>query len=120
MDEAMNDVAFVATGLYGKRLLPQSGTPLRIVVPWKYGYKGPKSIVQMTFVDKQPQTFWNEAIAREYKFYSNVDPQVPHPRWSQAKELYLGESEKSNPTQWYNGYGEQVAHLYADMPRSLY
>jgi methionine sulfoxide reductase catalytic subunit len=120
LDEAMNDLAFVTTGLFGKRLLPQSGTPLRIVVPWKYGYKGPKSIVRMSFVDKQPETFWMEAVASEYKFYSNVDPKVPHPRWSQAKELYLGGNTKSNPTQWYNGYGEQVAHLYADMPRTLY
>ncbi len=120
IDEAMNELTFVTTGLYGKRLLPQSGTPLRIVVPWKYGYKGPKSVVSMTLVDKEPSTFWNDANAREYRFFSNVDPKVPHPRWSQAMERYLGESQKNRPTQWYNGYGEQVAHLYDGMPRTLY
>lgn len=120
MDEAMNELTLVTTGLYGKRLLPQSGTPLRIVVPWKYGYKGPKSVVKMEFVAEQPRTFWNTANSDEYKFYSNVDPEVPHPRWSQAKERYLGEAVKSHDTQWYNGYGEQVAHLYADRERVLY
>lgn len=120
LDEAMNDLAFIATGHYGKRLAPQSGTPLRLVLPWKYGYKGPKSIVEMMFTDKEPKTFWNDANPSEYKFYSNVDPQVPHPRWSQAKERWLGEGEKAHATEWYNGYGEQVAELYADMPRNLY
>ncbi|MCH7959483.1 MAG: protein-methionine-sulfoxide reductase catalytic subunit MsrP [Candidatus Hydrogenedentes bacterium] len=120
IDEAMNDLAFVVIGLYGKHLLPQSGTPLRIVLPWKYGYKGPKSVVNIKLTAEQPTTFWNLANAREYKFYSNVDPEVPHPRWSQAKERFIGEAIKSRPTQWYNGYAEQVAHLYADMPRTLY
>ena len=79
MDEAMNELAFVTTGAFGKRLLPQSGTPLRIVTPWKYGYKGPKSVVRMTFVDKQPPTFWSDRAPSEYPFYSNVDPLLPHP-----------------------------------------
>lgn len=120
IDEAMNEMAFIATGLYGKRLLPQSGTPLRIVLPWKFGYKGPKSIVSMTFTDTQPETFWHEAIPGEYKFYSNVDPQVPHPRWSQAMETHLGDSTKKHPTQWYNGYEKEVGYLYADRKRDLY
>ena len=120
IDEALNEMAFVATGLYGKRLAPQSGTPLRIVLPWKYGYKGPKSVVKMTFVEKQPATMWNTAIPAEYKFYSNVDPEVPHPRWSQASEKLLADVVERVPTQWYNGYGEQVASLYANMPRELY
>ena len=125
IDEAMNELGFVATGAYGKRLLPQSGTPLRIVTPWKYGYKGPKSVVRMTFVDEQPSTFWSAAIPNEYPFYSNVDPQSPHPRWSQAEEKFI--TDKANvadveivPTQWYNGYEEQVGHLYKNMPRKLY
>lgn len=120
LDEAMNEMAFAVTGMYGKRLPPQSGTPLRVITPWKYGYKGPKSIVQMTFTDKQPHTFWNDAVPAEYKFYSNIDPKVPHPRWSQAQEQFLGESNKVAPTQWYNGYGEQVAHMYDGIPRTLY
>lgn len=120
LDEAMNDLTMITTGYYGKRLLPQSGTPLRIITPWKYGYKGPKSIVQMTFTDKEPSTYWNTAIKSEYKFYSNVDPEVPHPRWSQAMEQYLGRTSKDKPTQLYNGYEEQVAQMYADRERTLY
>lgn len=124
LDEAMNELTFVATGAYGKRLLPQSGTPLRVVIPWKYGYKGPKSVVKMTLVKEQPPTFWETAVPAEYPFYSNVDPLVPHPRWSQAEEKLI--VDKANaadvtviPTKRFNGYGEQVAHLYADMPRTL-
>lgn len=124
IDEAMNEMGFVATGAYGRRLRPQSGTPLRIVLPWKYGYKGPKSVVSMTFTDTQPSTFWAAAIPDEYPFYSNVDPQSPHPRWSQATEKFI--TDKANvgdvevvPTQWYNGYEEQVGHMYKDMPRKL-
>ncbi|GJM27218.1 MAG: protein-methionine-sulfoxide reductase catalytic subunit MsrP [Phycisphaerae bacterium] len=125
MDEAMNEMGFVATGAYGKRLLPQSGTPLRIITPWKYGYKGPKSVVRMTFVDEQPRTFWSDAVkSGEYPFYSNVDPEVPHPRWSQAEEKFI--SDKANvadveilPTLRFNGYEEQVGHLYKDLPREL-
>lgn len=120
LDEAMNDLTLAVMGMYGKRLPPQSGTPLRIIVPWKFGYKGPKSVVRMTFTDRQPATFWNQSVPSEYKFFSNVDPQVPHPRWSQALERYLGENKKDKPTQWYNGYGEQVAHMYEGIPRTLY
>lgn len=124
LDEAMNELTFVATGAWGKRLLPQSGTPLRIVIPWKYGYKGPKSVVQMTFVKDQPSTFWETAVPAEYPFYSNVDPLVPHPRWSQAEEkLIVDKANEADvtviPTKRFNGYGEQVAALYSDMPRRL-
>ena len=125
MDEAMNEMTFVATGAYGRRLRPQSGTPLRVVVPWKYGYKGPKSVVRLTLVDEQPSTFWSAVLPKEYPFYSNVDPLSPHPRWSQATEKFI--TDKANiadveivPTQWYNGYEEQVGHLYEGMPRVLY
>ena len=120
LDEARNELALAVVGLYGERLLPQSGTPVRIITPWKYGYKGPKSIVKMTFVEHEPSTFWNDAIPKEYKFYSNVDPEVPHPRWSQASEKLLGDVVKRVPTQWYNGYGEYVADMYADRKRELY
>ena len=120
LDEAMNELAFVVTGLYGRRLEPQSGAPLRIITPWKYGFKGPKSVVKLTLVDTQPRTLWNEAAPTDYKFYSNVDPQVRHPRWSQATEKLLADEIKEVPTQWYNGYQEQVAALYKDMPRTLY
>jgi sulfoxide reductase catalytic subunit YedY len=120
LDEAMNELTLAVTGLYGKRLVPQSGTPLRIIIPWKYGFKGPKSVVKMTLVADQPPTLWNTAQPSEYKFYSNVDPRVPHPRWSQAMEKLLGDEVVEVPTQWYNGYGDYVAHLYETMPRELY
>lgn len=110
MSEAMNELAFVATGLYGQRLLPQSGTALRIVLPWKYGFKGPKSVVRITLMHKQPPTFWTDA-SNEYTFEANVNPRVPHPRWSQASERDIGTGERI-PTLPYNGYGEQVARLY--------
>jgi sulfoxide reductase catalytic subunit YedY len=120
LDEAMNELTLAVTGMYGKRLLPQNGTPLRIIVPWKYGYKGPKSVVKMSLVAEQPSTLWNDAIPTEYKFYSNIDPEVPHPRWSQASEKLLADVVTRVPTQWYNGYGEYVADLYKNMPRTLY
>ena len=120
LDEAMNDMTLAVTGMYGKRLPGQSGTPLRIITPWKYGYKGSKSVVQMTFTDRQPSTFWNDSVPSEYKFFSNVDPKVSHPRWSQATEAYIGERRKDRPTAFYNGYGEQVAHMYESIPRTLY
>lgn len=120
LDEAMNELTMAVTGLYGKRLLPQSGTPMRIITPWKYGYKGAKSVVKMTLVAEQPPTLWNIAIPSEYKFYSNVDPEVPHPRWSQASEKLLGDIIKRVPTEWYNGYGEYVAQMYTEFPRTLY
>lgn len=124
IDEAMNEMPFLATGAYGRRLLPQSGTPLRLITPWKYGYKGPKSVVRITFVDKQPPTFWSDAVGAEYPFYSNVDPESPHPRWSQATEKHITVAANLAdvdilPTLWYNGYEEQVGHLYKDMPRKL-
>lgn len=120
IDEAMNEMPLAVTGMFGRRLPAQSGTPLRIITPWKYGYKGAKSVVQITLVDRQPPTFWNTAQPAEYKFYSNVDPEVPHPRWSQASEWWLGDRLTRHPTLWYNGYEKEVGHLYAGVPRTLY
>ena len=114
MDEAMNSLTLIATGLYGKSLLPQNGAPLRLVVPWKYGFKGIKSIVRISFVEDQPHTSWNDMAAHEYGFYANVNPDVDHPRWSQARERRIGEFRK-RPTLMFNGYGEQVAQLYSGM-----
>ena len=113
MDEAMNDLTFIATGLYGKPIHKQNGAPLRLVAPWKYGFKNVKSIVSVEFSDKRPVSFWEKLQASEYGFWANVNPQVPHPRWSQATEKPLGSDERI-PTQLYNGYGEFVAGLYAD------
>ena len=120
MDEAMNELTLAVTGMYGRRLPPQSGTPLRIITPWKYGFKGPKSVVKITLLDSQPRTFWNTAQSAEYKFYSNVDPEVPHPRWSQASEWWRGDRTTRHPTLWYNGYEKQVGHMYEGIPRTLY
>ena len=114
MDEAMNPLALMVTGVYGKPLLPQNGAPLRLVVPWKYGFKGGKSIVKIRFTETQPRTTWNIAAPNEYGFYANVNPEVDHPRWSQAKERRVGEYFKQ-PTLMFNGYGEQVASLYTGM-----
>jgi len=114
MDEAMNSLTLLATGLYGQSLLPQNGAPLRLVVPWKYGFKGIKSIVRISFLEDQPHTSWNDMAAREYGFYANVNPEVDHPRWSQARERRIGEFRK-RPTLMFNGYGDQVAHLYSGM-----
>jgi len=113
MDEAMNDLTFIATGLYGKPIHKQNGAPLRLVAPWKYGFKNVKSIVSVEFSDKRPATFWEKLQSSEYGFWANVNPQVPHPRWSQATEKPLGSDERI-PTLLYNGYGEFVAGLYAD------
>ena len=113
MDEAMNDLAFIATGLYGKPIHKQNGAPLRLVAPWKYGFKNVKSIVSVDFTDKKPKTFWEGLQSSEYGFWANVNPQVAHPRWSQATEKPLG-SEERIPTLLYNGYAEFVAGLYAD------
>ena len=113
MDEAMNDLAFIATGLYGKPIHKQNGAPLRLVAPWKYGFKNVKSIVSVEFTDKRPVSFWEKLQASEYGFWANVNPQVPHPRWSQATEKPLGSDERI-PTQLYNGYAEFVSSLYAD------
>ena len=113
MDEATNDLAFIATGLYGKPIAKQNGAPLRLVTPWKYGFKSVKSIVSIEFADKRPVTFWEKLASSEYGFWANVNPQVPHPRWSQATEKPLGSDERV-PTLLYNGYGEFVAGLYAN------
>ena len=112
IDEGMNELAFMATGIYGKPLPKQNGAPVRVIVPWKYGYKNPKSIVAIEFVDEEPETFWHELQAREYPFLSNVDPEVPHPRWSQAQEWRIPDRSRAYPTQKYNGYGQWVAGLY--------
>jgi sulfoxide reductase catalytic subunit YedY len=114
LDEAMHPLAIFVVGLYGKMLPNQNGAPLRHVVPWKYGFKGAKSIVRIRFTEKQPATTWNLAAPNEYGFYSNVNPNVDHPRWSQAKERRIGEFRRRD-TLMFNGYGEQVAHLYAGM-----
>jgi sulfoxide reductase catalytic subunit YedY len=114
LDEAMHPLAILSVGLYGKVLPNQNGAPIRLVVPWKYGFKGIKSIVRIKLVDSQPATSWNIANAREYGFYSNVNPQVDHPRWSQARERRLGEFARRE-TLMFNGYGDQVASLYAGM-----
>lgn len=111
IEEATNDLAYIATGIYGKPLPKQNGAPLRLAVPWKYGFKSVKSIVQFTFTDKRPKTFWEGLAADEYGFWANVNPMVAHPRWSQATEEVIG-SGRRIPTQLYNGYGEQVADLY--------
>jgi len=114
MDEAMNPLALLSVGLYGEVLPNQNGAPVRLVVPWKYGFKSIKSIVKIRFVEKQPPTTWAISNSQEYGFYSNVNPEVDHPRWSQAKERRLGEFSK-RPTQKFNGYADQVAGLYAGM-----
>ena len=113
--EANNEMAFMATGLYGKAMPKQNGAPIRLVLPWKYGFKSVKSIVRIAFTDKQPKTFWEGLQPNEYGFWANVNPAVPHPRWSQASERLLGNDQRV-PTRIYNGYGEQVAGLYAGMP----
>ena len=114
LDEAMNPLAILATGLYGGLLPPQDGAPIRLVVPWKYGFKGIKSIVKISLVADEPPTTWNIASPNEYGFYSNVNPNVDHPRWSQRMEHRIGEFG-SRPTLLFNGYAEQVGHLYEGM-----
>jgi sulfoxide reductase catalytic subunit YedY len=109
--EATNELAFIATGLYGKPIPRQNGAPLRLAVPWKYGFKSIKSIVRFTFTEERPRTFWETIQPAEYSFWANVNPQVPHPRWSQASERVLGSNERV-PTLPFNGYAEFVAHLY--------
>lgn len=117
LDEAMNPLTIMATGLYGKPLPNQNGAPLRLVVPWKYGFKSIKSVVRITLTDEQPPTAWNKANAREYGFYSNVNPEVDHPRWSQATEREIGGGlfAKRKPTLMFNGYEDEVAALYDGM-----
>jgi methionine sulfoxide reductase catalytic subunit len=112
--EATHELAFIATGLYGKPMPKQNGAPLRLAVPWKYGFKSIKSVVRLTFTDQRPVSFWEEIQASEFGFWAIVNPKVPHPRWSQANEMPLGSSEKV-PTQLFKGYAEFVAVLYAGM-----
>jgi methionine sulfoxide reductase catalytic subunit len=114
LDEAMHPLTILAVGLYGKTLLNQNGAPIRLVVPWKYGFKSIKSIVRIKFVEHQPPTSWNLSNPQEYGFYSNVNPEVDHPRWTQARERRLGEFFR-RPTLMFNGYGDQVAGLYSGM-----
>ena len=114
LDEAMHPLTILATGMYGKLLPPQNGAPVRLVVPWKYGFKSIKAVVKIELVATQPRTFWNTVAPHEYGFYANVNPNVPHPRWSQATERRLGESGR-RPTLMFNGYEEEVAYLYKGM-----
>ena len=114
LDEAMNDLAILATGLYGEPIATQDGAPIRLVTPWKYGFKSIKSIIKIELVSEMPATMWNEIAPNEYGFYANVNPNVDHPRWSQASERRIGELSR-RATLPFNGYGEQVAHLYDGM-----
>ena len=114
IEEATNELAFIATGIYGKQMPGQHGAPLRLVVPWKYGVKSIKSIVRISFTDRRPTSFWEQVQGSEYGFWANVNPDVPHPRWSQETERLLGSGERI-PTRIFNGYGEYVAHLYKRM-----
>jgi len=120
IDEAMHPLAFLATGLYGKPLPQQNGAPLRLVVPWKYGFKSIKSIVEIRFTERMPATAWNSLQPSEYGFYSNVNPEVDHPRWSQKSERRIAGTANRLfadriPTRKFNGYGDQVAMLYSGM-----
>jgi sulfoxide reductase catalytic subunit YedY len=119
IDEAMHPLTIMAVGLYGKSLMNQNGAPLRLVVPWKYGFKSIKSVVRIRFVDKMPTTAWSEATPSEYGFYSNVNPEVDHPRWTQARERRIGEISR-RPTLMFNGYADQVASLYSGMDLKKY
>ncbi|HTP00856.1 MAG TPA: protein-methionine-sulfoxide reductase catalytic subunit MsrP [Anaerolineales bacterium] len=118
LDEAMNDLALLVTGLYGAPLPPQDGAPIRLVVPWKYGFKGIKAIYKIELVDTRPDTFWNNIAPNEYGFYANVNPNVPHPRWLQSSERRIGELSM-RPTLMFNGYGDKVAYLYKGMDLRL-
>jgi len=114
MAEATNPLTLLVVGLYGYALPNQNGAPIRLIVPWKYGFKGIKAIVKISFVDYQPKNSWQMAQSNEYGFYANVNPSVSHPRWSQARERRIGAGlfAEKQPTLMFNGYGEQVAHLY--------
>lgn len=114
LEEATNDLAFMVTGMYGKPVPKQNGAPLRLALPWKYGFKSAKGLVKISFTDQRPINFWQAIQASEYGFWANVNPEVPHPRWSQATERVLGTDEE-RPTQLYNGYAEYVAPLYASL-----
>ena len=117
LDEAMHPLTIMATGIYGRDIPNQNGAPLRLVVPWKYGFKSIKSVVRITLSDQEPPTSWNIANGREYGFYSNVNPEVDHPRWSQASERRIGGGlfARKIPTLMFNGYEEEVASLYEGM-----
>ncbi|MBL6928733.1 MAG: protein-methionine-sulfoxide reductase catalytic subunit MsrP [Rhodospirillales bacterium] len=119
MDEAMNPLSLLTVGLYGEELLNQNGAPIRLVLPWKYGFKSIKSIVKITFTEKEPPCTWNQQAAHEYGFYANVNPQVDHPRWSQAKERRIGEFFKRE-TLMFNGYADEVAALYSGLDLKKY
>jgi sulfoxide reductase catalytic subunit YedY len=119
IDEAMHPLAILATGLYGQELPPQDGAPVKLVLPWKYGFKGIKSIVKITLVASQPPSTWNKYAPREYGFFANVNPNHPHPRWSQATEQRIGEAGRRQ-TLMFNGYGDQVASLYTGMDLDVY
>ena len=114
LDEALHPLTILATGIYGKQLANQNGAPVRLVVPWKYGFKSIKSIVRITLTDRQPPITWQASAPNEYGFYSNVNPEVDHPRWSQASERRIGDLGQRK-TLMFNGYGEQVAQLYEGM-----
>ena len=116
MAEAMNDLSFMVTGAYGKPLAKSFGAPIRLHTPWKYGFKSIKSVVKVSFTDQRPKTFWEASGPSEYGFWANVNPQVPHPRWSQATEEILGKGERQ-PTQLFNGYAEYVADLYKGLEK---
>ena len=122
LDEAMNPLTIMATGLYDEPMPKQNGAPIRLVVPWKYGFKSIKSIVRITLTEQEPPTSWNRANPREYGFYSNVNPEVDHPRWSQATERRIGGGLFSGrePTLMFNGYEDEVASLYEGMDLSVY
>jgi sulfoxide reductase catalytic subunit YedY len=120
LDEAMHPLTLLTVGMYGESLPNQDGAPVRMVIPWKYGFKSIKSLVKIKFVKDQPPTTWNITSSREYGFYSNVNPKVDHPRWSQAKEVRLPGFFKNTPTQMFNGYGDQVASLYNGMDLKKY
>ncbi|MBI9046797.1 MAG: protein-methionine-sulfoxide reductase catalytic subunit MsrP [Anaerolineaceae bacterium] len=119
IDEAMHDLTILATGLYGKDLLPQNGAPVRLAVPWKYGFKSIKSIVKIDLVEEMPVSLWMAAAPQEYGFYANVNPNVSHPRWSQATERRIGEFGRMD-TLMFNGYEEEVSHLYSDIDLTKY
>jgi sulfoxide reductase catalytic subunit YedY len=116
MAEATNELTFISVGMYGKALPPQNGAPLRLTVPWKYGFKSIKSILRVEFTDKRPVSFWEGLQDSEYGFWANVNPAVAHPRWSQAKETLLGSDERVATKIW-NGYGDQVAGLYTGLEK---
>ena len=119
LDEGMNPLALLCVGMYGESLPPQDGAPVRMIVPWKYGYKSIKSLVKIRFQEKEPPTTWNRYSTSEYGFYSNVNPNVDHPRWSQSKERRLGEIFM-RPTVMFNGYVDQVASMYSGMDLKKY